>query len=205
MVAPESASERDVSDPRECIGITDDRLVLERALLQRVVLTAGTAPAQTRTFGDVPPIEAMYPDPSATAGSAGLRAVEPIGEIARIYDDAQLDVELPAAFVAFRGERIEAPASVRSVAQAAHQSWSVVLVVPMRDVLDTGASVAGPLVARLEAALRGWTPLVWVEDAETCIDGVGPLVRITGDPPLHEWERQIVAIDLRYESRLQGA
>lgn len=187
------------------VGISTDRFALERALLQRVVLTAGTDAAQTRTFGDVPPIEAMCPEPSAAIPCRKLAAVEPIGEITRIYDDAQLDVQPPAGFVAFRGERIETPASVRSVAQAAHQSWSVVLVVGMKDVLDTGASVAGPLIARLEAALRGWTPRVWVEGAEAGIDGVGPLTRITGDPPLHEWERQIMAFDLRYESRLQGA
>ena len=203
MVAPEPAAGG--GGVNAVCTIIEDRFALERALRQRVALTAATDAAQTRVFGDVPPIEAMYPDPAAEAGARGLAAVEPVGEIARIYDDAQPDVALPAAFIAFRGERVDPPASVHSAGQAAYQSWSVVLVVVMETVLDTGAAVAGPLVARLERALRGWTPRVWVDVAECPITGVGPLTRITGDPPLHDWERRIVAFDLRYEARLQGA
>ena len=205
MVAPEPAAGHAGVTPHD---ITADRLVLGRALLQRVVLAAADRKDLVRLWklvaGGAPPD--TPPEHFETAGIRGLRDVGSAGEMARIYDDAQDKTLTPAAFVAWRGERLEAPQSVHSTGQVAYQSWSVVLVMPMETVLDTAAAGdTGPLIARLERVLRGWMPRLWEGGAWRGISGVGRLTRITGDLPLHEWERQIMAVDLRFEAPLQGA
>lgn len=204
MVAPEPAAGGAGVTAAQAGGIAEDRFVLGHAIRQRLVLTCMRLSDADR-YRAVCDAELALGDLD-DSDPVALRMVEPIGEIGRIYDDAQLEAVLPAAYVAYRGERVEAPASADAKVQAAYQSWSVVLVVPMvTATAGVTAGEAGRLAARIERALRGWMPRLWVQGGRCGIPGVGRLTRITGDPPLHEWERQIMAVDLRYEARLQGA
>ena len=146
MVAPEPAAGGAAVTPT---GIADDRFVLDRAIRQRLVLTCMRLSEADR-YRELCGAELALGDLD-DSDPAALRTVDPVGEIGRIYDDAQLDAVLPAAYVAFRGERVEAPASADAKVQAAYQSWSVVLVVPM----ETATAGAPPRPAPWPRASNG--------------------------------------------------
>lgn len=102
----------------------------------------------------------------------GLRLVAQLADLANIEQAA---VQVPAAFVAYDGDRY-AEGAASGMAQHGAQRWQVVLAVRNASVGGNGAGVpgeAGPLLPQIGAALAGWSPF----------DGGRPLRRVTALRP----------------------
>lgn len=125
-----------------------------------------------------------------------LRKVEGATELAAITERDFPNLQTPAAYVVYAGDRVgggTSDSARQGRDQVVQQVWAVVLAVRNVREVTTGAAIraqAGPLITAVLSALAGWEPIPELR-ALRRIQGAGPV-----------WGKGVAFFELRFEAQL---